>query len=126
MATTIMLVDDSPICNLIMKKVLGRIPIDINTHDFTDPVLAFSQLLLLNPALVFLDLNMPQLDGWGFLEQMKATGQTNRVIILTSSTSALDRERCAEFPNVLAYYTKPLTQILVRELGHIFQRELAE
>lgn len=121
METTIMLVDDSAICNLMMKKVLSRLSSDLTIVDFTEPIQAFSQLPTINPALIFLDLNMPELDGWGFLQQMRNTGLTNRVIILTSSTSALDQARCASFSNVIAYHTKPLTQALVSSLMETFQ-----
>lgn len=124
MATKIMLVDDSSICNLLMKKALTRLPIDIEIHDFINPELALSQVPALNPRVIFLDLNMPELDGWGFLERMKETNLTNRVIILTSSTSELERRRCAEFMNVLAYRTKPLTHDMVNALLHTLQTEI--
>lgn len=120
-----MLVDDSNICNLMMNKVLTRLPLGLHIVDFTDPVLAFSQVSVLNPSVIFLDLNMPELDGWGFLEQMREEGVTNRVIILTSSTSQLDQLRCAEFPNVLAYHTKPLTRDLVSMLMNNLLPELS-
>lgn len=126
MASTIMLVDDSSICNLLMKKALARLPVAIAIHDFVDPVLACSQVPALNPDLIFLDLNMPELDGWGFLGRMNETGQTNCVIILTSSTSELERMRCAEFGNVLAYHTKPLTQTMVNELLHTLRAHLSQ
>lgn len=124
MATKIMLVDDNSICNLLMKKALTRLPIDIEIHDFINPELAFSQVPVLNPGVIFLDLNMPELDGWGFLERMKETNLTNRVIILTSSTSELERRRCAEFINVLAYRTKPLTKDMVNAFLHTLQTEI--
>lgn len=120
-----MLVDDSPICNLIMQKVLTRLPLEVDISDFTNPMTAFGQVAELNPVVIFLDLNMPELDGWGFLQQMKDTNLTNQVIILTSSTSALDQARCAEFPNVLAYHTKPLTKDVVDALLLTFQTDLA-
>ncbi|WP_080240228.1 response regulator [Spirosoma rigui] len=125
METTIMLVDDSEICNLMMKKVLSRQPMPLKVYDFTEPVVAFSQLKQINPSVLFLDLNMPDLDGWGFLELMRDSGLTNRVIILTSSTSQLDRVRCAEFPNVVAYHTKPLSHDMVRSLMASLQPELS-
>ena len=78
----------------------------------------------LNPSVIFLDLNMPELDGWGFLQHMKATGLTNPVIILTSSTSALDQARCTEFANILAYHTKPLTKEVVGALLLTLQTDL--
>lgn len=121
MALSIMLVDDSSICNLIMRKVVARLPIPVTIYDFTDPRLALTQLPLLQPEVVFLDLNMPHLDGWGFLTRMNEMGLTHRVIILTSSTSVLDRSRCAEFSNVIAYYTKPLTLGMIHGLLPILQ-----
>ncbi|MBC3785987.1 response regulator [Spirosoma utsteinense] len=123
MDATIMLVDDSAICNLMMKKVLSRLFDNLKIHDFTDPEVAYSELPTINPSLIFLDLNMPELDGWGFLKQMQESGQKNRVIILTSSTSTLDQARCASFSNVIAYHTKPLTQALVNSLMQTFQTE---
>ncbi len=126
MATKIMLVDDSPICNLIMQKVLTRLPLDVDISDFTNPLTAFGQVAELNPTVIFLDLNMPELDGWGFLQQMKETNLTHPVIILTSSTSALDQARCVEFPNVLAYHTKPLTKEVVGALLLTLQTDLAQ
>lgn len=121
MPLSIMLVDDSSICNLIMRKVLARLPIPVTIHDFTDPQLALAQLPHLKPEVIFLDLNMPQMDGWGFLTRMNETGQIHRVIILTSSTSVLDRSRCAEFANVVAYYTKPLTLDMIHGLVPVLQ-----
>lgn len=120
----IMLVDDSSICNLLMKKVLTRLPLNINVHDFTDPVFALSQVPVQEPTLIFLDLNMPELDGWGFLEKMQEAGARNRVIILSSSTSEIDRMRCAAFPNVIAYHTKPLNHDMVTALMQTLQIEL--
>jgi len=119
-----MLVDDSSICNLMLRKVLGRLPFEMEMHDFTNPVQALEQVQRLNPAVIMLDLNMPELDGWGFLEQMKASGLTNKVVILTSSTSQIDRTRCANFKNVLAYHNKPLSADVVNQLSQAFSTEL--
>lgn len=123
MFINIMLVDDSAICNLIMKKVLSRLSSELEIFDFTDPVLAFSQIGTVNPAIIFLDLNMPELDGWGFLERMQQMEQRNQVIVLTSSTSELDRGRCVEFSNILAYHVKPITQSLAGTLLQMIQAQ---
>lgn len=125
MTYTIMLVDDSSICNLIMRKGLSQLPITLDIRDFTEPVLAFSQITAVNPTVIFLDINMPELDGWGFLQQMKDAALTTPVIMMTSSTSALDRSRCAEFSNVLAYHNKPLTKTMLTDLLHLFQTQLS-
>lgn len=121
-----MLVDDSSICNLIMRKVLSQLLSNIDVQEFTDPLAAFSRVSDLNPSVIFLDLNMPGLDGWRFLEQMNRAGLTNRVVVLTSSTSMVDRSRCAEFPNILSYQTKPMTKDTLGALLRTFQTELTQ
>lgn len=63
------------------------------------------------PNVIFLDLNMPEIDGFSFLErygqQVKAPTQ---IVILTSSSSALDRDRATGFANVVGFLSKPLTE----------------
>jgi len=65
-----------------------------------------------HPDLIFLDLNMPEIDGFSFLEQYNqlVKDSPTRVIILTSSSSALDRDRAATFGNVIGFLSKPLTE----------------
>ena len=105
----IMLVDDKDISNFIMRKFIEiRLP-DVNVVEYTNPVLAFESINEENPDLIFLDLNMPEMDGWQFLEKMKEEDIYHKVAILTSSTSQLDMERSRQFGNVINFYVKPLT-----------------
>jgi chemotaxis family two-component system response regulator Rcp1 len=61
-----------------------------------------------SPALIFLDLNMPRMDGKKFLEVAKADAQlrTIPVIMLTSSRSPMDIRECYE-RHANCYVVKP-------------------
>jgi two-component system, NarL family, nitrate/nitrite response regulator NarL len=65
------------------------------------------------PGIVFLDLNMPGINGFEFLERAKVISsgifESMKVVILTSSNSLADRERAQSFDNVIGFIPKPLT-----------------
>ncbi|WP_424494530.1 response regulator [Salinimicrobium sp. GXAS 041] len=114
----IYLIDDQPIGNFIAKKLLEIEGFEENVHDFTNPVEAFEIVKTeKGTALIFLDLNMPQMNGWQFLDQMQLIGLDKKVIILTSSTSELDRQKAREYPFVVDFVIKPLNRQKFTELA---------
>jgi len=65
------------------------------------------------PGVIFLDLNMPGMSGWEFLDkynELSTEIQGRSVVsILTTSANPDDRERAAAIPNVKEFVNKPLT-----------------
>lgn len=65
------------------------------------------------PGMIFLDLNMPFMDGWSFLDALEPlrTKLTNRckIYILTSSLDKADADRVKEYPIVSGLLHKPIT-----------------
>lgn len=103
-----MIVDDVEISNFILKKMIQNINGDFELCDYTNPEWAIRDLIEIAPLIIFLDLNMPVLNGWGFLDIMKNNGYSYPVYILSSSTSEVDRLRSKRYDNVVSFLHKPI------------------
>ena len=77
---------------------------DINTH----------------PSLIFLDINMPGMNGWEFLEEYKKLDKkfqsTAIVIMLTTSANPDDNRKAILFNGVTDFKRKPLTKEILEEV----------
>ncbi|GAB3196099.1 CheY-like chemotaxis protein [Pontibacter aydingkolensis] len=76
------------------------------------------------PDIVFLDLNMPAMDGWGFLDELKQLHpeikNRCRIFVLTSSLSLADSERSKDYAIVSGLIHKPLHQL---DIKLVFQQK---
>jgi len=117
----IYLVDDQPISNFITKKLLELEGYGESIKEFIDPSKAFQKVSEDENALIFLDLNMPVMNGWDFLEAMKNNTKGHRIIVLSSSTSKLDIEKAKQYPNVIKYLVKPLNKKKFSELSEFLK-----
>ena len=65
------------------------------------------------PEIVFLDINMPVMNGWEFLQEYAQLPEHQKagtvVTMLTTSVADTDRKRAAEYDDVVRYIEKPLT-----------------
>lgn len=69
--------------------------------------------------LLFLDINMPKMNGWDFLDQLKdiSTSEKIKVIMVTSSLSFTDREKARFYDNlVIDFWEKPISEFECSDL----------
>ena len=65
------------------------------------------------PDLILFDLNMPEMNGWSFIEELNQLSTTYQIptFIFTSSIDPVDIDKSYQYHNVLGYIPKPLTTI---------------
>jgi len=115
------LIDDDPITNVINQKTLA---IHFSTYEviiFDSPLDAQEKLLNegARPHCILLDINMPIMDGWEFLQMMQQQNLRTSVIILTSSFYKEDMLKAKAFQNVRHFMTKPIN---AKELFEVLKK----
>ena len=124
-----MLVDDNEIDIFINQKV-------IEFNDFASNVIniqsAGQAIELLKkagpdeiPEVIFLDLNMPVVDGFKFLYEFSKMADTirekARIVVLTSSDNSRDKDKIAANTDVLDYVSKPLTDSKLNDIRRLLE-----
>lgn len=108
----IILIDDDEINNFIVPKLIRTVNSDIEVKRFIDPFEALYKLSeseITPETIILLDLNMPLMDGWQFLDQLAERNLKCDVFILTSSENPFDLELSKKNELVKGFFTKPMT-----------------
>lgn len=113
-----MLIDDSEIDLFIQRRFLELCHFSKELITYRSAETALEWLHNLNgnepPNVIFLDLNMPVVDGFSFLKLFTKLPDRivsrSRIVILTSSNSVTDREQVFLYKNVIQMITKPIKQ----------------
>lgn len=120
----ILLVDDDPINNRIVEQMVKRFGDGVNFAAVTDGLKGLDYLSeslsrkLPYPDLVFLDLQMPFLNGWEFLDVFERINYQRQlaVYILSSSTDAADLAKAKEYKCLKGFLHKPLSATKITEV----------
>jgi len=119
----IMIVDDDNIHHVVTGMLMKRLPYDIETTRAMNGLEALNMLKAEPeklPDLILLDLNMPVMNGWDFLEIFKDLVNTFSKIpiicILSSTIAPDDIERSKSYETVECFLSKPLLKADMQNL----------
>lgn len=114
------LIDDDEIANFIGKKVIEQTELVKQIKTFSGGQIAIDFLNAnsnqpdLLPEIILLDLNMPGMDGFGFLAEYirlkPRIGKKINIYVLSSSLSLYDHDRIKNINSVSDFVVKPITK----------------
>lgn len=127
----ILLVDDDLATNFLHRKVVQITGIDVHVQTTTSGKDALDFLCQLSkyqdtaeiprPGIIFLDINMPEMNGWEFLEEYDKLREEQKaqivVVMLTTSLNPDDEERAHSNKNITTFLNKPLKPEVLKDLA---------
>ena len=129
MINSIFIIDDDAITVFGIKKLLATVVTCTNITNFSNGKIAIEYFENLEsneelPDIIFLDLNMPIMDGWEFLEEFikLPIKQKITINIVTSSINREDRDKSYTFKlkthHNITYNTKPLNKDEIQNITY--------
>ena len=126
----ILLIDDSDADNHFHKLIIGRSGIKCkltsisSSHDalelLQNGISAEDSTLAPLPQVVFLDINMPRMNGWSFLEEYGKLNESQKgtavIVMLTTSLNPDDLQQAKKYGEISEFRNKPLSQAIMMDI----------
>ena len=114
MSLKVMIVDDDPIFVMLNKLRIKTSNLAENPTSYNNGKAAFDAMINDKKEddsyLLFLDINMPIMDGWDLLNAIQNTPIANKVyvVLVTSSIDGSEKQRAKDYPQVIGFYEKAI------------------
>ena len=134
-AVSILLVDDDEINNFISIKLIRKALFNAEITACLNGKFAIDQLVEMQrkgadklPDYILLDINMPIMNGWEFLDEYKRLnidplGKT-KIYIISSSVFSNDIKKARSYPLVKSFISKPLSVDKIKEMFSVESNEV--
>jgi CheY-like chemotaxis protein len=126
----ILLIDDDAATNILHKFIIKKTGINVFVQVTPNGKEALDYLMCKGgfseteqqpqPGIIFLDINMPIMDGWEFLDEYHSLPDSNKadmvIMMLTTSINPDERKRAEQMIDLKGFINKPLTVEVLSEL----------
>jgi len=125
MSLKVLIVDDDPIFVMMHKLMVKTSSIAENPMTYPNGKSALDAIAADNENegnyLVFLDINMPIMNGWDLLNAIQQLPVSNKVyvVMITSSVEKRDKENAKRYSQVIGFYEKALSTVTCNEIKTI-------
>lgn len=128
---TICIIDDDNIYTMLLKKTISKFDVCDHVESFNNGKIAFESLKqrieeggAALPDVIFLDVNMPVLDGWMFVEEFYKIYNSNfkkvQIYVVSSSIAVEDRNKAKANTKIQDYLVKPISGQTLQEIVATF------
>lgn len=129
---TTYLIDDDKLSIRLMSMLISKNNFCEEIISFHNPLTALEELKINAsdpsrlPDVILLDLNMPVLDGWQFLDEFQLISFAKKIIvfIVSSSIDPYDLEKTKDYPIIKNYIIKPLTSEKLKKTSVLIENEI--
>lgn len=121
--TDLLILDNDPLQHMVIQWMIDKYcPCNVRHYydgycviDYLNEHIADSEVL---PDVIFVDINMPQITGWQFLDIYKnIVPQLKKnidIYVVSSSIDPKDLKRVYDYPFITSYLVKPLTKEILQ------------
>ncbi len=122
----IWIVDDDNIYQIIVRKIISKIELFSSFSSYKngkDAIDALKKAIENNeniPDVILLDINMPIMDGWEFMDEIVSykskLNQKIAIYIVSSSIAVQDKDKAKTYTEILGFLSKPITMDALYEI----------